>query len=196
MPATSTHSTHKRIETRARQRYSVEDKLKAVSIIATYKGITLEAVNEIRTLFNTDIDVSTLHKWRKQYESQVIAANPDLAPQPIDVSKIVAETRQKLLSNLAQLVSKVSARQLQDDVIDKASLRDLSVTLGISTEKILLLAGRSPELDNQFQRLIQACIGTRYDPMTLLSAVIDNVEREKHQIFLNAENTVNNDDNA
>lgn len=168
---------------RQQQRYTREEKLRAVTIMVGMGGMTYEAIEQIRLVLKRNVSKDTLSHWQTQFRDEVISIQPQLAPKELDVPKIIAETRQKLLVNLSAAAEKYSDHLTSQDVIDKASARDSAVVVGISTEKLLLVAGRTPELDNLLQSFIKECEGTTFNPQSLLESLVNAVKAKKQALL-------------
>lgn len=166
-----------------RLQYTDEERLKAVTILAQLGGLSAESLKHVQIALNRKVKYSTLAKWQTELKPKIIESTPELAPQPLDVPKIIAETRQKLLVNLSAAAEKYSDHLTSQDVIDKASARDSAVVVGISTEKLLLVAGRTPELDNLLQSFIKECEGTTFNPQSLLESLVNAVKAKKQALL-------------
>lgn len=177
-------AAHKNARTRKITRYSQEDKLRAVTILATMGGLSPASHEAVNTLLKKKINYHTLSHWQTKLKDKIVDVVPDIQPkQELDISKIVADMREKLLRNLSDSVGKLAESVTQQDAIDKASLRDRYVSLGIGTDKLLLVAGRSPAMDNLVQRLINATHNTQYDPMSLLEDLVLVAEQKKQELL-------------
>lgn len=166
---------------RVQSRYSEDDKLRAVTILQAYGGtVTIEALNTIHSELAISPSRQILFKWNRELKDKILAAQPDLAQPELDVAKLVADTRRTLLTNLAETLRKTSKHLNQDKVIDAMSGRDSAVVLGISAEKLLLMAGRSPATDNLIQELTIALREIDEDIDSVLHSMLDLARKRKH----------------
>lgn len=162
-------------------RYTDDQRLAAVTILQSMGGVaTIEVHNTILRELNIKPNKVTLLAWNKELKPAVLAAKPELQPVELDVAKLVADTRRTLLTNLAETLRKTSKHLNQDKVIDAMSGRDSAVVLGISAEKLLLMAGRSPATDNLIQELTIALREIDEDIDSVLHSMLDLARKRKH----------------
>jgi transposase-like protein len=168
--------------TRQRARYTEAQKIQAVAAMlqAGFTGpLSYEAQEAACTVLGAKINHQTLATWLKKYRSTVETTDRSLVAKPLDVPELINSTRDTVIRNLNSAVVKLSAGINDDDAITKAALRDKGVTMGIAVEKILLLAGRDPELDSLTTTLQQECTGTEYNPADLILDMINAVRAAK-----------------
>jgi alpha-L-fucosidase len=174
-------------KTRARSphtHYTQEQKVQAVTIVVSMGGVTPASIAEVNKLLNINIKPITLKHWQQELKPTILQAEPKLSPNDnLDVSRLVAETRRKLMVSHATTLAKVAELQGSDDVLKTASWNQLVLGGAILTDKMLLLAGRTPELDNELTGLQQDCIGTDCDPLTILQDIRKVVQLRKQVLF-------------
>ncbi len=175
-------ASKKRAHERERPHYTEAQRIKAVTAIlqCEHGRLSIEAQQQARIVLGADVSTTTLARWIKQYQPLIETTDKSLIAKPLDIPELITSTREIVIKNLNIAVNKMSARINTDDAINGASLRDLSVSMGISIEKILLLAGRSPELDSTVTTLQSECQGTEYNPITLIEDVINAVRLAKN----------------
>lgn len=183
MPRTRNQSRKKQNARARPQRYTQDEKIKAVTILVGMGGMSPESHRQAEIALNRKINYQTLACWQTELKSKIIESTPELAPKELDVPKIIAETRRDLLVNLSESIGKLSKSVNDQDAIDKASLRDRYVSLGIGTDKLLIVAGRSPELDNLLQAFIKECEGTTFNPQSLLESLVNAVKAKKQALL-------------
>lgn len=147
----------KRTHARERTHYTEEQKIACATACIAMGGLTIEGIAQARQITNTNISKASLARWIREYRDTIIASEPSLAPAAIDTVALITTTRQAVIRNIAESLVKVTERAKQDDVINAASLRDLKVAQGIDVEKLLLLLGRTPEVEAAVDELQRAC---------------------------------------
>lgn len=167
---------------RKQARYKQEQQISAVTAMLQCNPtmpLSYEAQQAACSVLGADVSTTTLATWLKKHRSLIETTDRSLIAKPLDVPELINSTRDTVIRNLNSAVVKLSAGINDDDAIKTAALRDKGVTMGIAVEKILLLAGRDPELDSLTTTLQQECVGTEWRPVDLIQDVINAIRAEK-----------------
>lgn len=150
-------------------RYTLEEKLSAVTILVECGGLTVEGINHARELLNSNTSLDTLNKWLHQYKAQVINASNALVPIPLDVAATVETTRIQLAEKLTKILDKSLDRAEQ--TVENAGYRDVMVGSGIALDKLRVMSSLTSSVEAKLKALAQEC-RTRH---TTLDDLLDDV---------------------
>lgn len=157
---------------RARPHYTQDEKIQAVTILAQMDGLHSESLKQVRLVLGREVNYWTLHNWQTALKPVVMHADASLDPSQLDVAKLVADTRAQLVVSLAGAAQKASKHLNQDSVINAMSGRDAAVVTGITSEKLLLMAGHDVHANELFKAIATECIGTSWDPYHLMEDLL------------------------
>jgi hypothetical protein len=181
-------TTRKRAQTNTtqshRKLYAESECIQACTVALSYeRPMSLEAQQAVDTLLGQHISLSSLSRWLKIYGDRVKAAKNDLALQPTkkELPAIVEETHNLQVAKLQALANKLLDAASDDKKIAGATLQQLGVVYGIAFDKLRLIAGLSPELEQALKELDASC---RQAGMDTVEAIKDYAQaigsRAKH----------------
>lgn len=128
---------------RQRSHYSEQDKIKAVTIVLSYGGMTYEAMEEARRYLNNNkLSYTSMHQWIRRYKDKVLAVTPSLKPS---LESTVTETLDVVVQQMLDARTKYLNRLNQDEVVNQTSARDAGVITGILTDKVKDMTGVTPD---------------------------------------------------
>ena len=188
IPVVKTHGPGPRSAMVARQkpRYTDEEKMRAVSVMVRLGGGTVEALDLARRAMDGSPSDRTLFKWYYEMGDRVRSANPEIIPVQKTDGLIVAESDAAILDILEKLVRKLLNELNRDDKIDKAAYRDLAVTMGIVSDKIMKMTGFSAEMTVAIKDLSLACAEKRISPVDAVRDITEQVRQFKPQPSIDA----------
>lgn len=157
---------------RAQASYTIEERLKTVSILTAMGGVHDASREQVRQLLGRDVNINTLNRWQRELKSEIISIQPEIQPAQLDVAQLVADTRAQLVVSLAGAAQKSAKHLNQDSVINAMSGRDAAVVTGITSEKLLLMAGHDVHANELFKAIATECIGTSWDPYHLMEDLL------------------------
>lgn len=154
-----TPKTH--TQKRAPRRYTVDEQIKAVTAaLAVGKDHALgeAGLEAAKLVLNAPVSKSALHRWLTTYQAQITGIQPALATKT-DVATLIDEARRDVRQKFEEARDTALERAYREEVISKASYRDLMTGVGISQDKIANLEDTPAEiriLQHEFAELSAA----------------------------------------
>lgn len=141
---------------RKQPRYSEDEKIAAVSTLLAHGGLTVEAINLVRTLLNCNVSTDTLSTWLHQYKDRVIAANKALIPKPVDDVATIEKARQET-DRLVDTIMHRLLTSVQEQPLEDEKLRDKVVSWAVMFDKRRIMSGLSPMVERASREVRSLC---------------------------------------
>lgn len=141
---------------RKQPRYSEDEKIAAVSTLLAHGGLTVEAINLVRTLLNSNVSTDTLATWLHQFKDRVIAANKALIPKPVDDVATIEKARQETDKLVDGIMHQLLA-SVKNTPLDNEKLRDKVVSWAVLFDKRRIMSGLSVVVERASREVRSLC---------------------------------------
>lgn len=167
-----------RLVLRRGPKYTREERIAAVTIMLSLGGMTVESINAVRLRLNSNISTTSLARWLSEYGDEVKAAKADIIPKPTSTIELVQSAQANLVNDLVDIQNMiVTSIKSHPEQVDEASLRDKTVSLGITSDKIERWLPMTPEARDRWSQLQQMCLHYNLDPIAVFDDMLLGLQR-------------------